>query len=230
MAAPAFTVHNAMVAIGINNLILWNGNTQAERIATDVFDDDFNSCLYISQTELDDNLKMYSALTLANGQIRLRPQEKRGIKAFIQWSKDQLRVGIDPSTLPFQVADIQNLIRRSKDHKNFLTKKDSMSDNVKPVRFTEKISWDEWKPTLVNFLNTLPGRYGIPLKYVIRDNDLPIIDPTADMFQDYVNRAPLFSDAFDTDSAEVHAYIVKFISGNPTAEVKIMSIATPNSG
>ena len=229
MAAPAFTVHNAMVAIGINDHILWNGSTQAQRISTEIFDDDFLSCLDMSNNELDDNLKMYSALTVANGQIRLRPHEKRGIKAFIQWSKDQIRVGIDPSTLPFPVADVQNLIRRSKDHENFLTKKDSMSDNVKPTRFTEKILWDEWKPTLINFLNTLPGRHGVPLKYVIRDNDLPLIDPTADMLQDYVNRAPLQGDAFELDSAEVHAYIVKFISGNPTAEVKIMSIVTPNS-
>lgn len=111
-----------------------------------------------------------------------------------------------------------------------MDKKDTMSENVKPVRFTEKVIWDEWKPTFVNFLNTIPGRHGVPLKYIVRDMDVPIIDPTADMLQDYVNRAPLNGDAFNTDSNEVHTYITKFISGNPTAKVKVQAIAEAGNG
>lgn len=86
----AHTVHDAMVAIGIDNAIYWNGNTQAEQIAAEVFDDDFNSCMDITSQELDDSLWMYSALTVVNGQIRLRPHEKRSIVAFIQWTRDKI--------------------------------------------------------------------------------------------------------------------------------------------
>ena len=86
---------------------------------------------------------MYSALTVANGQIRLRPHEKRGILAFIQWSRDKIRVDENPALEAFPVANVQLLIRRYKDHDNYVKKKDTMSDNVKPVRFTEKVNWDE---------------------------------------------------------------------------------------
>ena len=150
----------------------------------------------LASTELDENLRMYSTLTVANGQIRLRPHEKRGILAFIQWSHDKIRVDENPALEAFPVANVQLLIRRYKDHDNYVKKKDTMSDNVKPVRFTEKVNWDEWKPTFANFLNTIPGRNGVPLKYVIRDNDNPIVDPNADMLQDYVNRAPLTERSF----------------------------------
>ena len=76
MAAAAYTVREAMANIGIDDNSLWNGQTQAERIAAEVFDDDFNSCMDITSSEIDDSFKMYSALTVVNGQIRLRPNEK----------------------------------------------------------------------------------------------------------------------------------------------------------
>lgn len=40
---------------------------------------------------------------------------------------------------------------------------------------------------------------------------------------DYVAMADLNGAAFEVDSAEVHTYLVKFISGNNTAESKIQS-------
>ena len=228
--AAANTVLNAMVLCGVNSLIQWNGSTAAERIATEVFDDDFQSCIDLTYDELEENLKMYSALTVANGQIRLRPHEKRNIKAFIQWCKDRIRVDDDPSIQVFPVIDAADLIRRYKTHLNFISKKDSMSENIKPIRFTEKIKWDEWKPTFINFLRTLPGRHGVPLNYICRDNDAAVFDPFADMLDDYVNRAPLAGEAFETDAAEVHSYIVKFINGNPVAEVKLLPFQDDKNG
>ena len=142
-APPAQTIYDAMVAIGIDDHVLWNGTTQAERIAAEIFNDDFNTCMDLTSTELDENLRMYSTLTVANGQIRLRPHEKRGILAFIQWSHDKIRVDDNPALEAFPVANVQLLIRRYKDHDNYVKKKDTMSDNVKPVRFTEKVNWDE---------------------------------------------------------------------------------------
>ena len=142
-APPAQTIYDAMVAIGIDDHVIWNGTTQAEGIAAEIFNDDFNTCMDLASTELDENLRMYSALTVANGQIRLRPHEKRGILAFIHGSRDKIKVDENPALEAFPVANVQLLIRRYKNHDNYVKKKDTMSDNVKPVRFTEKVNWDE---------------------------------------------------------------------------------------
>ena len=42
---PAFTVHDAMVACGVNNAAVFDGDTPAERIAADLFGDDFATCM-----------------------------------------------------------------------------------------------------------------------------------------------------------------------------------------
>ena len=42
--------------------------------------------------------------------------------------------------------------------------------------------------------------------------------------------ASLNGEAFEFDSAEVHTYIVKFMSGNKTAESKIQSHTQTNNG
>jgi hypothetical protein len=93
-----------------------------------------------------------------------------------------------------------------------------------------KTKWNEWCPVFMNFLRTIPGQNGQPLSYVCRDNEDPIIDPTADFIDDYVNRAPLHGDAFAIDAAEVHIYIQSFIAGNETAEAKILVHANLNNG
>ena len=121
-AAVPNTVLDSVIACGVNNVLLFGGNTQAERISTDVFDDDFESCLFKSNEELKEDLKTYSSLTVAQGQIRLQPGVKRNLRAFIQWSKDRLRRSEDPTVTPFPVATTPALIRREQAHARFVSK------------------------------------------------------------------------------------------------------------
>ena len=83
-ANPPFTFESAMFDCGITDAVLFEKNTKASRIATELFDDDFTSCMDKTYVKIDDELKLYSALTAAHGQIRLKPGHKNNIKAFIQ--------------------------------------------------------------------------------------------------------------------------------------------------
>ena len=228
--APVYTVLDALVACGVDNISLFNGNSPAWRLSNELFSDDFESCLDKTQQELDEDLKSYSTLTQTQGQIRILPGCRKNIKAFIQWSKDQLRTGVLPSTVPFPMGHVTDLLRRSRSHELFIKKSTMISDTAKPNRFSDKLKWEDWNPSFINFLRSIPGRNGIPLSYVIRSNPLP--DPTAhtDFLDDYVAMASLNGVAFKVDSAEVHTYIVKFISGNDTAESKIQSHTITNNG
>ena len=85
MTAPIMhTVQDAIILCGVNDATVFNGSTKAERIADDVFDDDFQSCMDKTIKELDEDLKSYSALTIGNGQIRLTPGNKRNIRGLMQ--------------------------------------------------------------------------------------------------------------------------------------------------
>ena len=94
--APVFTVLDAITLCGVNSNVLFNGDTQAQRIATEIFDDDHQSVMDKTIRELQDDFKSYSALTVANGQIRLTPGITRNIKAYMQWAQDCYRTDINP--------------------------------------------------------------------------------------------------------------------------------------
>jgi hypothetical protein len=49
------TVLNALIACGVDNVTLFLGETQAQRIADDIFDDTFTSCMDVTFKELDAN-------------------------------------------------------------------------------------------------------------------------------------------------------------------------------
>ena len=53
---------------------------------------------------------MWSNLTLANGQIRLQPVQRKRLKAFSQWVKDKIGQGIDPANEAFDPNMTQELI------------------------------------------------------------------------------------------------------------------------
>ena len=86
-----------------------NGETAATRIASNVVDDDFSSCMDKSFDDLDQDLKSYASLTVANGQIRLNPRVTKNIQGFNQWCRDRICCNEDPSAFTFPVDDVPEL-------------------------------------------------------------------------------------------------------------------------
>ena len=217
-----YTIREAMEECGVSNQDVFEDKTQAERLASDLFSDDFNTCMDKTHEELDSDFKTYSDLTQAQGQIRITPGVKKNIKAFLQWARDEYRLGRNPEYGRFSQADTQVLMRRYKTHKQFMDKSSDMSDAAKPPKFTTTMKWSDWSPTFINYLRTIPGRDGVPLSYVIRDKEESDPTPHEDFMDEYVSMAPVnYGEAFTRDAAEVHTLIVKFITGNETAEMKI---------
>jgi hypothetical protein len=60
---PAFDVHQAMAACGVNDADLFDGATAAARMALDMFNDSFHSCMDKTFDEVDQDFKSYSSLT-----------------------------------------------------------------------------------------------------------------------------------------------------------------------
>ena len=177
------TVAEAMLACGI-------AAPKDATFATEVFMDSFDTCRDMSEADLTDAFKTFSNLSVAEGRIRLLPAQKARVKAFLQWVKDQQRMGIDPSAMPFPVADTTTLIRRATTHKMYIDKSDTIASAAKPVKFTADVKWEDWSPSFINYVRAIPGRDGVPLKYVIRNNNDPDPTPQADFLDEYVNNAP----------------------------------------
>ena len=118
-AAATITIEQALiecdVMVGYENAH-FNGNTVAQRIANDVFAKSFSTCIDMTNADLQEDWKTYSSLTVNQGQIRVRVIVKKNIRAMVQWAKDHIRMGIDPSTTPFVLANVkvQDLLDREK--------------------------------------------------------------------------------------------------------------------
>ena len=86
------------------------------------------------------------------------------------------------------------------------------------MRLTKKVKWEGWAPTLINYVGAIPGRGGVTLKCIIRENDLTDLTPNKDFIDDYVNNATLMGEAFTIDASELHIFIVNLIAHNEEAE------------
>ena len=226
-----YTVRDAMILCGINDTDVYQQKTPAQRFATDIFSDSFNMCLDKTVEEVNSDIKQYATLTQSQGQIRITPGNRQLIQAFMQWSRDMIRTGREPSFVPFPVQDVAALIRNYKSHKAYVEKSKIITEAAKPIKFKETMKWDDWYPTFLNFLKAIPGRNGVPLSYICRENEQALPhDPNIDYLDNYINQAPLYGDAYTTDAAEVHTYLTNFMSNNQTAEVKMLPHATKNDG
>jgi hypothetical protein len=130
----------------------------------------------------------------------------------------------------FPVTDAPNLIRRHKTHAQFVKKASTLSDAAKPEKFKTETKWTDWVPSFMNYLRAIPGRDGIPLEYICRENEAPNPTPNTDFLDDYVNMGPLNGEAFAIDAADVHTYLVNFVAGNETAEAKMQAYDGQNNG
>ena len=130
-ANPPFTRVNAMFDCGIVDAVLFVGNTKAIRIATELFDDDFTSCMDKTYVQLDGDLNSYSTLTPSHSQIRLTHGLKKNIKAFIQWKRYQICLGIYPITVRFPVSNASYFIKRYKHHDAYVKKSKTITKTEK---------------------------------------------------------------------------------------------------
>ena len=76
-----FTVLQNIIACGISDQ---NGpgnltTSPAERIATEMFDNDFDACINMSDDDIKSYLKTFCDLAQAQGQVRLMPGAQRGL-------------------------------------------------------------------------------------------------------------------------------------------------------
>ena len=138
----------------------------------------------------------------------------------------------DPSNSVFHLdANTRTmLLSRYHTHKKYVDNSSINSSAAQPKDFTADVKWVDWKPTFANYLRTLPGRDGVPIKYVIRPDVMGNPAPQTDMLNGYINMAPLNGPSYDIDNLQVLTLLAKFIVGNYDAEATVQTLNTENRG
>ena len=124
---------------------------------------------------------------------------------------------------PFPTRDRYDLIYRYNTHRQWMIDDDGMTNNTMHKAFTYKMMWIYRKVMLINFLKSHPGRNGVPLNYVLRDNANPIARNNPNFLDDYADKTLLRGKLFTHDAAKAHSYIIPLISYNNISGQKYLS-------
>ena len=224
IAAPN-TVEDAIVLCGISNTApIFRGQTPSARVAEQIFDNDFRACMEITDEGLSEDFKSFSELPANEGRLRFGPRIKRNVLAFVHWVQECDLLGDDPTNEDFPIANTISILRRRTEFKVFKSRSKLIAEIAKPQQFTPKMKWEDWAPTFKNFLKSMSSRRGIPLAYVIReDEEEKPYDPSIGTLDNFTQMVPLNGNDYEYDKGEVHTYILRFITGNELAESKVQS-------
>ena len=90
---------------------------------------------------------------------------------------------------------------------------DTIRKAVKAGKFKDERKWPDWEPALMKYLSMIRGVRGVPLSYIVRENDAP--DHEMDFGNDFIARsvacASLNDASFRADARKVHQLLMSFL-------------------
>ena len=156
--------------------------------------------------------------------------------AIMHWVQDFSRCSKRPTIDDFVTAnDFRQALSTTAQHASLrkvdTDQVDTISKAANPGKLKDERKWLEWYPAFVNYLSTIPSVYGVPLSYIIRDNQAP--DHTRDFAGDFTEEiiacAPLNGPKFRADAGKVNQLLKNFLTSE-SAEQWIRPLAPRGSG
>jgi hypothetical protein len=196
---------------------------QARRtdIAADGFEsyDDVNT---LTEKDIGSLAKGFAERTTVNGKIIFGLRRTNLLKATIHWAQDFRRISRVP-TLD-DIADqaefreaLETARLRAQIRRHNAEESDGLSKAADPGKLKRQKEWTTWSRALKNYLSTILGQNGVPLSYVIREEEAPNYEledePDYDFEQLSIDCAPMDGLIYKTDSRKVHQLIHGFVQG-----------------
>ena len=218
----------------MEDALTWIGFTvQAQRTALLGDLANFTEFSELNKKDISDLAESYGKRTVADGKFIFGLQRTKRLKAMIHWVQDFERVSEAPTTAGL----VQNSFReqlvtaanRAEIRKIEAASSASVSSKASPGKLKDKRKWNNWVVGLENMFSSIPGVRGVPLIYVIRDNENPEPDGHDTFVQKCIACAPLNGPHFEADARRVHQLITSFVQGE-TSEQWIKMNAQKQNG
>ena len=133
-------------------------------------------------------VKGLSEKTIAAGNISFGLRQTNILKANIHWDQDFRRISRIPSKIGISTAakfraEIEAAIQRARIKNHSLEESSSLRKAANPGNIKWHKDWITWYRALNNYLLTIIGQDGVPLRYVIKESAEP--DYTMESQTDY---------------------------------------------
>ena len=185
----------------------------------------YNDFYALNSEDIDSMAKDYSGRTATNGKMNFGIRRIKRLKSAIHWAQDHRRVSSTPSIKGMNgddfLAQLERASERAKIRGQHKSDADTKAKEASPGPLKSEKEWMDWEAKFTNYLSVLIGVNGVPLNYVIRENEAPPAAGSkvyANFMDETIYCAPLSGTYYDADKQTVHQAIVSFTTGNPSED------------
>ena len=190
----------------------------------------FEDFRYLAEKDISAMASEFSKRTVAQGRIVFGLGRTKKLTGVMHWVQDCYRAGDVPTHEEFTVLGLFEALSRAQIRESDIDLVATNSKAADPGKFKDERKWPEWEKAFVNYLSVIPGVNGIPLSYVVRENEAPEDgEEYASFMERMIKRTPLEGQYFLADSRRVHQLLHGFLQGEHT-ESWIRSIARYQDG
>ena len=204
---------------GVNSVLQTIGfDLEAERVAImEAGLNQFEDFRYLTEKDITDMASEFGKRTQAQGRIVFGLGRTKKLTGIMHWVQDCYRAGDTPSHEDFDIAILFEALSRAQIRESDI---DLVATNAKaadPGKFKDERKWPECEKSFVNYLSVIPGVNGVPLSYIVRQNEFPAEDEMYSSFNErMIHRAPLDGQYYLADSRRVHQLLHGFLQGENT--------------
>ena len=177
----------------------------------------------LKEKDITDLSNSFGRRTEKNGKIDFGIRRTKKPKFMLHWAQDFARISKVPTIIGLTesqfLVEISTAGERADVRKLLRGQYDARSKVASPGPFVSELKWLDWEPQFTNYLSTIVGMNGIPLSYVIRENDAPNRTGSyANFTEECIECAPLSGVGYEADRSAVHQALVSFTSGQPSED------------
>ena len=222
----------------VNQCLEWIGfgiPNQRASISTEAGFNSLDDLNDIEEKDIRDMADSFQKRTIAN-RINFGMRRTKLLIAMMHWVQDFYRCSKQPTIDDFVTANdfkqaLSTAAQRASLRKVDTDQIDTISKAADLGKLKDERKWPEWYPAFVNYLSTIPGVYGVPLSYVVWENQAP--DHTRDFEGDFTEEiiacAPLNGPKFRADARKVHQLLKNFLTAE-SAEQWIRPLSPRGNG
>jgi hypothetical protein len=115
----------------------------------------------------------FSKRMAANGRMTFGLGRTKKLTVLMHWIQDCFRCNDDPDHTVFDKDTLAEAQSCAQIHKSDLELVNMNTKAADPGKFKDERKWPEWSKAFINLLSVIPGVSGIPLAYVVRDEEEP---------------------------------------------------------
>jgi hypothetical protein len=223
------------MAITVNAILGWcraPANTRVAVIAA-LMPGGINELADFSVDEIKEATKSFSRLPV--GAFVLSPHTTKRLVQLTLWVKDKERLDEDP-TFPNTTtqADFVSLIDEAQRRDSIRKERKKTCESLSSVRIDPPLKssagWEGWMVAAEAALTLAYGSKGVPLSYVIREDEAPQLDGHATWELKAIHAAPLTGLDYEADRMTVHLFILNNVSEESDAYTYIQPLLRRNDG